>query len=359
MLLAAANERSAPTSVTAGLLHHPVKSRELVAETVVPRHSATPSLQNPPANPLRARKMPSTLFATPAYAAQLLLLLSLSTDGVQAQKSIDDMTYVGCFSSSSPLKDQGPYRYQTSGYCRPLCEDDNAKVFGLSEGSNCWCGDLLPAASSKVSDSNCDVGCDGYDKENCGGNGYFSVYTVQQGAKIPNYSGSGSSNSGSSGNSSPSPSSTNGGNTNTAEPSVVTSVAPGQTVVVTMPAGEAATSTANAANQSPSSEDSGPNVAAIAAGVVVGVVALCAIAGAIFFFVRRKKKQAAEEEYKRNNQVGDFMRTGGKPPATGYSQMSDSRLDPEAGARRNSNGSIADDQDYSRRVLRVANPDNS
>lgn len=121
-----------------------------------------------------------------------------------------------------------------------------------------------------------------------------------------------------------------------------------------MPANQAASSTASADNE-PTQEKGGdgPNVAAIAAGVVVGVVVLAAIAGAIFFFVRRKKKHAAEEEYKRSNQVSDFMRGNGKPPQTGYSSMSDSRLDPEAGARRNSNGSIADDQDFSRRVLRV------
>lgn len=111
--------------------------------------------------------MPSTRLSTP-YAAQVVLALLLSTVGVQAQSSsIDDMTYVGCFSSSQPLSDQGSYTYQTSGYCRPLCEDNNAAVFGLSDGSNCWCGNQLPAAGDKVSDSNCDVGCNGYDKENC------------------------------------------------------------------------------------------------------------------------------------------------------------------------------------------------
>lgn len=110
--------------------------------------------------------MPSTRLST-SRAAQALLALSLSTVGVHAQGSIDDMTYAGCFSSSQPLDDQGSYTYQTSGYCRPLCEDQGAAVFGLSDGSNCWCGNQLPAANSKVSDSNCDVGCNGYDKENC------------------------------------------------------------------------------------------------------------------------------------------------------------------------------------------------
>lgn len=46
-----------------------------------------------------------------------------------------------------------------------------------------------------------------------------------------------------------------------------------------------------------------------------------------------------------------------KNPGTSYSHHSDARLDPEAG-RRNSVGSFMDDsQDYSRKILRVANPD--
>lgn len=86
-------------------------------------------------------------------------------------------------------------------------------------------------------------------------------------------------------------------------------------------------------------------------------MAVAGIAIGLFFFMRHRKQKAAEEEYKRN-QVSDFMRHGGtsgegKPPNTGYSNMSDQRLDPEAG-RRNSAGSIADDQDYSRRILRVS-----
>lgn len=123
-----------------------------------------------------------------------------------------------------------------------------------------------------------------------------------------------------------------------------------------MPSSEQATESPSPSAESKSS-DSGPNVAGIAAGVVVGVVAVAGIAIGTFFYMRHRKRQAAEEEYKRN-QVQDFMRHGGtsgegKPPNTGYSNMSDSRLDPEAG-RRNSAGSIADDQDYSRRILRVS-----
>jgi cell wall integrity and stress response component len=122
-----------------------------------------------------------------------------------------------------------------------------------------------------------------------------------------------------------------------------------------MPSSQQQTGTA-VPSEAKSSGGSGTNVAGIAAGVVVGVVALAGIAIGLFFFMRHRKRKTEEEEFKRT-QVGDFMRHGGtsgegKPPNTGYSNMSDSRLDPEAN-KRNSIGSIADGQDYSRRILRV------
>jgi cell wall integrity and stress response component len=37
----------------------------------------------------------------------------------------------------------------------------------MTEGSNCYCGDMLPAESDKVDSSYCDTPCDGYDQETC------------------------------------------------------------------------------------------------------------------------------------------------------------------------------------------------
>jgi len=58
-----------------------------------------------------------------------------------------------------------------------------------------------------------------------------------------------------------------------------------------------------------------------------------------------------EEEYRRN-QASTYT-VGGKP--TNRSSMSDSRLEPSVMLqRRQSDGSIADNQDYSRRILKVS-----
>ncbi|KAM0717020.1 hypothetical protein Q7P37_006872 [Cladosporium fusiforme] len=304
--------------------------------------------------------MPSTHSSRPvSRAAYALLLLSAAFISSTSAQGLRTMKYQGCYSSSTPLTDQGEDIYQTSGLCQPICVKKNQAVLGLTEGSNCYCGDEFPSEDDKVDDDKCDTHCNGYEDEMCGGHKYWSVYTSGTKNNVDSYEGDSSSSA-----------TTKDSASTTAAPesaAVSTSVAPGTTVVVTMPSSQQQT---EAAEPSPSAEadsddgGSSTNVAGIAAGVVVGVVAIAGIAIGLFFFMRHRKRKAAEEEFKRT-QVSDFMRHGGtssfsegKPPNTGYSNMSDQRLDPEAG-RRNSAGSIADGQDYSRRILRVANPDNS
>ena len=128
-------------------------------------------------------------------------------------------------------------------------------------------------------------------------------------------------------------------------PSVVTKAS---TIVVTAPGQTTAKETVITTSHT-NTPSSGPSKAGIAAGVVVGIVALSAIAGGIFFFLRNRKRRAVEEEYHRNLTGG----YGPKPPSTAGS-MSDSRLEPSVMfQRRQSDGSIADNQDYSRRILKV------
>lgn len=299
--------------------------------------------------------MSPTFRATTASAARTFTLLSLLTAMVHASAPAAPLqkravTYEGCYSSSTPLdiSAQGTYEYQSSGNCGTQCK--GSAVYAMTEGDSCWCGDQLPALSDKVQKSDCDMTCTGYPSDICGGSGLWSVYTTESG--VENYGGSDDSSSSSS--------STKGSTSATPSKStdsvVVTSTeSAGQTVVVTVPASVDATPTSDA--NSSSGGGGGSNTAGIAAGVVVGVVAIAAIIGGVYFFLRRRKRIAAEEDFKQRTQVSDFMRGGDerKPPNTGYSGMSDQRLDPEAG-RRDSVGSLADNQDYSRRILRVANP---
>ena len=101
---------------------------------------------------------------------------------------------------------------------------------------------------------------------------------------------------------------------------------------------------------------SGPNKTAIAAGVVVGVVLLAALVGGLLFWMRQRKRRDLEEQNRHSTSLSNFATYNEKPPST--LSLSDSRLDPSVMfARRQSDGSIADNQDYSRRILKVTNPD--
>jgi cell wall integrity and stress response component len=40
-------------------------------------------------------------------------------------------------------------------------------VMGLVNGTNCWCGALMPPNSTQVDDSNCSTPCGGIDTELC------------------------------------------------------------------------------------------------------------------------------------------------------------------------------------------------
>jgi cell wall integrity and stress response component len=103
-------------------------------------------------------------------------------------------------------------------------------------------------------------------------------------------------------------------------------------------------------SSAPKQEESKPNTAGIAAGVVVGIVGLTAIIAGVWFFLRRRRQKQAEDDYRRNAHNIDSFVAGGK---TSASSMNDSRIDPSFMDRRQSNGSIADNEDYSRRILKV------
>lgn len=133
--------------------------------------------------------------------------------------------------------------------------------------------------------------------------------------------------------------------TESSKPSTITQA--GQTVVITATGQSSASDAAATLNAKPS----GPNKGAIAAGVIVGLLAVIAIAVGAFFFLRSRKRRAIEEEYRRNAAMNGMA--GGKPESP--SSMGDSRLEPSVMlGRRMSDGSIADNQDYSRRILKVS-----
>jgi cell wall integrity and stress response component len=126
------------------------------------------------------------------------------------------------------------------------------------------------------------------------------------------------------------------------------------TAKATSAAAPTSTSAASA-SATPSStpkDDGKPNTIAIAVGVVVGLLALAAILLGVWFLMRRRRQKQAEDDYRRNAANVNAFVNGGKLH-TSNSSMNDSRLDPSFVDRRQSNGSIADNEDYSRRILKV------
>ncbi|KAI9797984.1 MAG: hypothetical protein M1833_005040 [Piccolia ochrophora] len=265
-------------------------------------------------------------------------LLSTATVAIaqNGQPGPNKSIYKGCYSTGGSLKDQGYDLFQTDGKCQTeICFPQQKSVMALTEGSHCWCGDKLPPLSRKVDDTECNTGCTGSKLVSCGGKDAWMVYLTGTGDDVEVEEDDNERSSAESGSSTL---------TSSASPSVVT--LGGETKTVFAP-----DQTGGAAASKSGSKSSGPNKAGIAAGVVVGIVLIGAIVGGIVLVLRRRKRRAVEEEYRRNA-ANEFL---GKDSA---SASSDSRLEPSVMMqRRQSDGSIADNQDYSRRILKVTNPD--
>ncbi|KAG5974830.1 hypothetical protein E4U55_008035 [Claviceps digitariae] len=241
-------------------------------------------------------------------------------------------TSSGCYGSYGNMTMHKPIsadRMSTAS-CINACKDDGFWLAAM-HGGQCLCGYALPPKTDLVEDSQCNQPCPAYPPEACGGLESYSIYNVGTQLQISRYD--------------PASSSTTGGATKPGSPGSppTSNVASAPTIIETSVTVET------------SAPKSGSNVAGIAAGVVVGVVAAAAIIAGVFFFVKRKRNSEIEEEHRRNAAVNAFI-SGSKPPSShGSISMTDSRLDPVMAHRRMSDGSIADNEDYSRRILRVTN----
>lgn len=255
---------------------------------------------------------------------------------------IDQTTSQGCFTSQGNLTevDKG-VGGNSIGACEPVCKKAEYLVMAL-HGDTCYCGNAYPEKDSRVSSSMCDLPCSQYEFEPCGntenegGIDAWNVYNLGfETDSVPFYKKEEKETSSS------------------AEPAATTTAAKSSAAD-----GNPAAATSSESDPEGGDEDKkdGPNVAAIAAGVVVGVVIIAAAIGGAFFYVRRKRNAEIEEEHRRNAAVNAFI-SGAKPPGSsaGSISITDSRLEPGFAQRRLSDGSIADNQDYSRKILRVTN----
>lgn len=272
-----------------------------------------------------------------AFAAAPPTKTTAATPGKQSPSSLPvqgQLTSHGCYNSGANLTETAVEDNVSGGSCFNACKSGGYYVSGL-HGSKCYCGMVYPPIRDILPDSNCNYPCPGYGNEACGalGGTVYSIFNTGLEVDVEEYAAPSSST------------------TSAAPTTAPTKTSASETSVVTE------TDSVTPTNQPTEEKKKGPNVAAIAAGVVVGVVVLGAGLGSMFFIVRRKRNAEIEEEHRRNAAVNAFI-NGSKPPgSSGSISMTDSRLDPVMAHRRMSDGSIADNQDYSRRILRVSYTD--
>jgi len=234
-----------------------------------------------------------------------------------------------CYDNRGDASSMGINTYQSLSLCKGQCLDDNKAVWGVTKGSTCYCGNTVPS-EGKVDMKECDVSCQGYPQEKCGGNlawlfGYTGVVPPDDDTSSPK----------SSKTSSTAPSST--------DVSLQTTVLSQDTATVT---------TTPDSGKASGGGGGGTSTAGIAAGAVVGVVAAIGLGVGVFLYMRRNRRRQAEEEYRAAVAAKEFTASIRKP-------QQDSRLDPVMLQHRLSDGSIADNQDFSRRILKVTNPDDA
>jgi cell wall integrity and stress response component len=105
-----------------------------------------------------------------AGLSSAIVLVSLAV-GAQAA----DAVYYACYSAAGSMTYKAEDEFQSRGSCRTTCVDnattnDNGNgyaVMGMTKGTLCYCGNLLPNDYYKVNDSKCKQPCGGFSSETC------------------------------------------------------------------------------------------------------------------------------------------------------------------------------------------------
>lgn len=109
---------------------------------------------------------------SPATVAAWLIAFPGLAHGLTQWKEL------GCYADGKPStlsKFLDIQTFLTPSSCQQACGDAWYKFAGLMEGNQCWCGNAVNA--ERVTDaSKCDVNCDGYPRDICGGVSYLSIY---------------------------------------------------------------------------------------------------------------------------------------------------------------------------------------
>ncbi|PWY90840.1 hypothetical protein BO70DRAFT_368065 [Aspergillus heteromorphus CBS 117.55] len=271
--------------------------------------------------------------------------------------------------------------FQSNGLCEDHC---STYAFGILQGYDCWCSNIAPNSATNVNTSDCSQDCPGYPDDSCGSTskglyGYVAIVGQQP-----------------SGTATVSTTSTSSTSTSSTETSATTTDATttGKTVAVETDSGvvktvtvanSQTTATSASADKVSSKQSSSGMSSGTIAGVVVGSVggALAIIALIFVFFFARRKTRASSPDPSVQNILLDgrqskgsqmsFMKgmfsdnhshtlsAGSSIAANRMPTFTDNRMKTDtvlfANGRRDSDASLQDNEDYSRPVLRLTNPD--
>ncbi|BCR94741.1 WSC domain-containing protein [Aspergillus luchuensis] len=268
--------------------------------------------------------------------------------------------------------------YQSNGLCEDHCSN---YAFGILQGYDCWCSNIVPNEATNVNTSQCSQDCPGYPDDSCGSTskglyGYVEIVGHQP-------SGTATVSTTSTSSTSTSSSSETTAATTTGE-SVAVTTDSGVVKTVTIPAATKATSTSAADNLSSakSSDNSGMSsgtIAGVVVGSVGGALAILALIFVLFFAKRKSRSNSPDPSVQsilldgrqsKGSQMS-FMKgmfsdnhshtLSAGSAASRLPTFTDNRMKTDtvlyANGRRDSDVSLQDNEDYSRPVLRLTNPD--
>ncbi|GFF55418.1 cell wall integrity and stress response component 4 [Aspergillus udagawae] len=310
-----------------------------------------------------------------------LLLLALLASPV-----VSDITYCSSVNTGSSFSANISI-YQSNGLCTQTCNADYA--FAILQGKECWCSNIAPNKATNTDISDCAVGCPGYPTDSCGdaSKGLYayiqmSVHNPSGTAAAPSSTDTTKSTSDKSSTQTTDSKTTTTAPTTTQDTVSVQTIA-GQVKTITVSdAKPAATATSSSSDsQNGGSEVSGGTIAGAVVGSVGGLAAVIAI---IFFVLASKRRSRAQSpDPSVSNVLLDGRQSKGSQMSIvkgmfsdGHSHtlsagssitpqrmptFTDNRLKTDTvlygGGRRDSDVSLQDNEDYSRPVLRLTNPD--
>lgn len=73
--------------------------------------------------------------------------------------------YLGCFETPTDLDHDGRSTFQSVGLCARHCR--SVPVYGLSNGTECFCGSVAPPWEQLVGEELCNRPCPGYPRDTC------------------------------------------------------------------------------------------------------------------------------------------------------------------------------------------------